>query len=283
MLQSTNSLSVAVVYLARGADGWWRSAAETFLASYHNHDSGFPHVPYAILKGFPDAASLSEAQALFEEQAFEIIHLTDNGFDIGAYAAAARMVREDYVCFFNTYSEILGHWWLAKLMSHLSASDIGLVGATGSYESLRPLSHRFPKFPNVHVRSNAFAIERMDFCGITEGVNISSKNEAYQFESGRKSLTRLVLERGKRVMLVGRNGRAYPPKWWPFSDIFRQGRQENLLVADNMTRTYESSTWSEKQFLVQQTWGRFLREENAPSNYRDLRMPTDGSLPDKLQ
>jgi hypothetical protein len=153
VFQGANSLSVAVVYLARGADGWWRSAAETFLASYRNHDSGFPHVPYVILKGFPDSASLSEAQALFEEQGFEIIHLPDDGFDIGAYVAAARLMREDYACFFNTYSEILGHWWLAKFMSHLSTADIGLVGATGSYESLRPLSRRFPKFPNVHAAS----------------------------------------------------------------------------------------------------------------------------------
>lgn len=283
MLQSASSLSVAVVYLARGADGWWRSAAETFLASYRNHDSGFPHVPYVILKGFPDSASLSEAQTLFEEQAFEIIHLADDGFDIGAYVAAARLVREDYACFFNTYSEILGHWWLAKLMSHLSVSDIGLVGATGSYESLRPLSRRFPKFPNVHVRSNAFAIERTAFCRITQEVSISNKHEAHRFESGRNSLTRLVLERGKRVMLVGRNGRAYPPEWWPFSNTFRQGQQENLLVADNMTRTYDSSTWPEKQFLVQQTWGRFSREENTPASSRDLRIPADEPLPDKVR
>jgi hypothetical protein len=282
VLHGANSISVAVVYLARGADDWWRSAAETFIASYRNHESGFPHVPYVILKGFPDASSLSQAQALFEEQKFEIIHLPDRGFDIGAYAAAARLVRENYTCFFNTYSEILGHWWLAKLMSHLSAADVGLVGATGSYESLRPLSSRFPKFPNVHVRSNAFAVERMTFCGVTEEVSISNKQEAYRFESGRKSLTRLILARGKRVMLVGRNGRAYPPEWWPFSDTFRQGLQENLLVADNMTRTYDKSTWLEKQLLVQQTWGRFLREENVPSNFRGLGIPAGESLPDKV-
>jgi hypothetical protein len=84
-------------------------------------------------------------------------------------------------------------------------------------------------------------------------------------------------------MLVGRNGRAYPPEWWPFSDTFRQGQQENLLVADNITRTYDSSTWPEKQFLVQQTWGRFIREENVPSNSRDLRILTNVSLPGKVR
>ncbi|UCI06846.1 hypothetical protein [Mesorhizobium sp. B1-1-8] len=275
-------MSVAVIYLVRGADGWWRSAADTFLASYRSHDSGAAHLPFVILKGFPDAASLAQARALFAEQAFEIIHLPDDGFDIGAYAAAARLVKEDHLCFFNTHSEILGHRWLAKFMVHLSAADVGLVGATGSYESLRPLSRHFLKFPNVHVRSNAFAIERMTFCSIVEGVDISSKRDAYRFESGRRSLTRLVLKRGKRVVLVGRNGRAFPPEWWPFSGTFRQGLQENLLVADNMTRAYESSTWLEKEFLVQQTWGRFVREENYSSDLGELekalQIPTSASL-----
>lgn len=62
--------------------------------------------------------------------------------------------------------------------------------------------------------------------------------------------------------MVGRNGRGYPPRWWPYSETFRQGTQANLLVGDNQTRNFNAMVWLEKIELSQATWGPYLQEKN---------------------
>ncbi len=104
-------------------------------------------------------------------------------------------------------------------------------------------------------------INRKWFCDITAGLVIADKIDAFYFESGPQSMTRQIIAMGREVLLVGRNGRGYSPKWWPTSDTFRQGTQSNLLVADNQSRNFTAMPWSEKQELVLRTWGRFIREE----------------------
>jgi hypothetical protein len=58
-------------------------------------------------------------------------------------------------------------------------------------------------------------------------------------------------------LVVGRNGRGYPPLKWPLSETFRQGEQSNLLVHDNVTRDFQQLPSSEKQIIIRKTWGNF--------------------------
>ena len=37
--------------------------------------------------------------------------------------------------------------------------------------------------------------------------------------------------------------------------VFRQEEQENLLVADNQTRSFDNLSWEMKKFTVFHTWG----------------------------
>jgi len=148
---------------------------------------------------------------------------------------------------------------------NLALPNVGLVGATGSYENLNEYNKDFPVFPNIHIRSNAFMVNRKWFCGITAGLVIADKIDAFYFESGPQSMTRQIIAMGREVLLVGRNGRGYSPKWWPMSNTFRQGTQSNLLVADNQSRNFMAMPWSEKQEFVLKTWGRFIREEELIS------------------
>jgi hypothetical protein len=137
-----------------------------------------------------------------------------------------------------------------------------LVGATASFETLRELDSSFPKFPNAHIRSTAFMMDRRTFCGLTEGLSINTKRDAFDFESGSKSLTKKVLDQGRKILLVGRNGRGYLPQYWMHSETFRQGSQDNLLIGDNQTRNYLSLTWNEKREAVVRTWGDFIDIKN---------------------
>ena len=71
-------------------------------------------------------------------------------------------------------------------------------------------------------------------------------------------MTRQIFEMGLTALIVGRNGRGYPPAMWPVSDTFRLGTQSNLLVHDNVTRAYAAMPFSEKKSISKLTWGDYL-------------------------
>src|SRR5207253_8721145 len=123
------------------------------------------------------------------------------------YLIAVNEIVEDRVCFLNTHTELLAPAWLEKLALHLDRIDVGLVGATGSFESLSMIGPRFPAFPNLHLRSTGVMIERELFTSILGGTIIRDKLDAFSVESSSDSLTRRILARGLKVLLVGRNGR----------------------------------------------------------------------------
>lgn len=270
---SISPTTIAVAFLARGADVGWRSSCERFLDSYRRYRSGVEHTLYIIFKGFADPSTLDEAVNLFSGVCHMPVFLGDDSFDIGAYIEWANQIDEEVICVLNTASEILAEDWLQKLAINLALPNIGLVGATASYESLNEMNQSFPVFPNIHIRSNAFMIDRILFCRSTERLVITNKIDAFNFESGSRSLTRQVIGMGKDVLLVGRNGRGYSPKWWPTSNTFRQGTQSNLLIADNQTRNFTALSWSEKHEFVVRSWGNYIREEELiefPSIYSKI-------------
>ena len=258
--------SIAVAFLARGADKDWRASCKRFITSYSNNRPGIEHSLYVIFKGFPDDLALEDAKNLFQTVPHTAVFLNDNSFDIGAYIEWANQIDEETICVFNTHSEILAEYWLLKLAVNLALPNVGLVGASASYESLNELSRIFPKFPNIHIRSNAFMINRKFFCRITESVIIAGKIEAYLIESGPKNMTKQILASGQEILLVGRNGRGYSPRYWPTSNTFRLGRQSNLLIADKQTRTFNELPWHEKRKIVLMSWGQYIREEKLLSD-----------------
>jgi hypothetical protein len=248
----------AVCYLARGAEPGWEDAVGRFTGSFQRHAPGCDFKLYVIFKGFPSAAERERAVSIFASVQHDAIFTDDTSFDIGAYAEAARRIAEWKVCFLNTNTEILCENWLLKLVSNLGQPGVGLVGATGSYESLRDNDPRFPKFPNIHIRSNAFMIDRDVFAAIARQFTFADKLDAFLFESGPNSMTRQIQSRGLEVLVVGRNGQGYPPDSWPRSDTFRQDGQTNLLIGDSQTRHFDALSLPEQQALTRWTWGRFL-------------------------
>ena len=264
---NNSSATIAVVFLARGANEDWRTSCERFLGSYRRFDPGIDHSLHVIFKGFPDANTQNEAVNLFSCEDYKPVFLNDDGLDIGAYIEWANRIDENQICVLNTQSEILVENWLQKLAVNLMLPSVGLVGATGSYESLSDQFYTFPRFPNVHIRSNAFMIDRDVFCRLTNGQVIENKFDAFKFESGPQSLTRQIHAMGQEILIVGRNGRGYSPKWWPISDTFRLGTQSNLLVADNQTRNFAAFRWAEKRELVLGTWGIYIRDDKLLKTY----------------
>ena len=125
---------VALAYLARHAEG--TAPLRRFLESYARHAPGMAHELVVIYKGYAQASELDAARAVFAPLPHRGIEVPDEGFDIGAYLAAAARLDHDYLCFVNSFAEGAAGGWLGQLYRHASAPGVGIAGATGSYESL---------------------------------------------------------------------------------------------------------------------------------------------------
>jgi hypothetical protein len=131
-----NLARIGVIYLCRFAEG--ERPVRAFVDSYRAHPAGAAHDLHVIFKGFSGKSSVA-ARALFGELPLHPIELEDRGYDLGSYFAAARLVDNRRLVFFNTFTELLADNWLKKFDDALSLPDVGLVGATGSWQSHRSL------------------------------------------------------------------------------------------------------------------------------------------------
>jgi hypothetical protein len=245
---------VALIYLARGADVDHSARSRRFLQSYRRFKAGEVHSLMIIFKGFADANHLTEGREVFRSLDYHPLFTGDDSFDLGACFEAARQISHERLCFLNSSSEILNDGWLSKLSANFLTPGVGIVGATASFETLLG----FPSFPNPHIRSNAFMIRRHLFLELLSGFQLTTKLSNYSAERGPAGMTQQVFERGMAALVVGRDGRGYTPSWWPHSETFRQGSQSNLLVGDDVTRTFENLPFGDKMEISQQSWGEFL-------------------------
>ena len=139
-----------------------------------------------------------------------------------------------------------------------------MVAPTGSYESpnavrpgpLRRLRPGHEPFPNPHLRTNGFALERELLLTLDWPAGLT-KLEAVGLEAGSRSLSRQVRDRGLATLVVGRDGVAYPPERWRESATFRSSDQMNLLIADNRTRHYQQAGPLTRRGLAWLAWHRW--------------------------
>ena len=113
---------------------------------------------------------------------------------------------------------------------------------------------RFEGFPAVHVRTNAFIVDRAVF-GRLRVSGIGRKIDAYSLESGRANFTRQLRRMGLAPLLVDRDGRLYESEAWPQSATFWQSDQEGLMIADNQTAIYANGGIERRRLLSALAWG----------------------------
>jgi hypothetical protein len=265
-----------------------------FLRSYGAHGAGAGHELVVVLNGgvpggpnaggtekstgeHADPAAGSRARmallAELRETEHRLVELEAPVLDLPAYGLAARQLEHERLCLLNSYSTILADGWLGVLARALEAPGVGLVGATGSWESQAewirgrpvywpyqlaglPRARRdYPRFPNPHIRTTAFMLERALL--LEMGLErTADKRATYLLESGPHSVTRQAQAHGLRTVVVGRDGRAYDVEEWPRSATYRAGGQENLLVADNRTGDWERASPRLRRRLSRDAWGR---------------------------
>ncbi len=255
-----NPPPLRLVYLAWTPYGI--GAAESFLASHLGHEAGASHRLVLALAGPPEE-DRTPWHRLFAAVEHETVELGE-GMDLDHYRAVADRVDAGRFCFLNTVSAVLADGWLGHLDRALSSPGTGMVGATGSYETpnavrpgpLRRLRPGYEPFPNPHLRTNCFALERGLLLELDWPTGVD-KLGAVALEGGSDGLTRQVQERGLTPLVVGRDGVAYPPPRWRESGTFRVAEQENLLVADNRTRHYQDAGALTRRALGWLAWHRW--------------------------
>ena len=254
-LPASQGRTAGVFYLASGATSDPLPSLQTFVDSYRRYPAGTPHRLFILVKNFANTDQLEDARAVLEGTDHTFIGIESGERDLGSYFIAAGRADVDVVCLLNTHSEILGEAWLHKLIKHL-VGEVGLVGCTASYEA--PQHHQINDnipFPNPHIRTNAFALSRKLFLNLQPRASLIDKLSTHLFEHGPSNLSRMVVSEGLRVLMVGRDGRGYDTAEWPMSGVYRQGAQDNLLIADNRTRHYTEATIPEKKALHRLAWG----------------------------
>jgi hypothetical protein len=258
-------MEICVVYLAWAGAGL--AAIERFATSLRAHPAGTDHTLLVAWKGYEDQGALAQARRALNGIAHQDLTIAATGLDLSSYRTVADEVSADAVCFLNTDSDILVDGWLGALSGHLSAPGVGLVGATGSYESqltsaplpLRLLrAGRYPPFPNPHMRTNAFMLRQATIRDLWWPA-VARKRAAWELESGNRSLTRQLQARGLTALVVGRDGLGYPPERWRESRTFRVEDQPNLLVGDKRTRDYADAEPRARRALSERAWGRSQR------------------------
>jgi hypothetical protein len=235
------------------------------------HPAGVEHELVVVFNGVGDEQRPAlEAELGATEH--RLLTLERPVMDLAAYALAARSLEASRVCFLNSYSVILADGWLANLVAALELPGVGVAGATGSWESraepvagglehwlyqlvkLREKRRQYPRFPNPHIRSTGFMLERdvMLELGLERA---RDKSEAYLLESGRHGITGQLRARGLRAVVVGRDGRAYEAGDWPQSGTYRSLEQRNLLISDNRSREWQHGSRRLRGSLSRRIWG----------------------------
>ena len=217
-----------------------------FLGSMRRFPAGHDHRLVLILKGFEGDDGPVRAAA----PGAGFVEIDDSGFDIGAYRHAAGVLDCDRCLFLNSHVAVEGEGWLAHLSAALDLPGTGAVGATASWER----HSQDAPFPNPHLRTNGFLIDRRLFLSLEFGP-LASKRDGNLFEGGPNSMTRQLAARGLAVRMVGRHGHAVGAEDWPEAGIFRSGNQENLMISDNRTRDYQTGSLRRRRKLARMAWG----------------------------
>jgi hypothetical protein len=122
------------VHLARCANG--DAALQDFLRSYRELSPGIEHDLVVVLKGYEQDPRSREIalEALRPHRALTVA-IPDHGLDLDAYRIAVNTFDYSYYCFVNSFSRPNCEAWLRPMMHWAQQPKVGIVGATGSYQS----------------------------------------------------------------------------------------------------------------------------------------------------
>jgi hypothetical protein len=125
---------IGLVYLVWGPLGL--APLRRFLDSYRRIDAGAEHELVLLLNGVDDELS-GQLGAELDGVAHRLLALPAPVQDLAAYAQAATLLEHEHLCFVNSHAVVMAPSWLALLAAALERPQAGIVGASGSWGSIR--------------------------------------------------------------------------------------------------------------------------------------------------
>ncbi len=284
--------NIAVIYLCYVPYG--TTYLEDFLFSYKKQSSGVNHELIIVFNGYLNISELEIFLNILKKSSLNYhIEMTDAKYDIDVYYyIAKKLINFEYFLFFNTYTQILSANWLYYYLKIINEDNVGCVSATGAWGDFQHLIEyrnainrllkfnikfndlkkivyfRYNFYPSVdiHLRTNAFFIKRSIFLSIQRpnvkpfllrlllGLN-KKKLRSFCFEHGSNSFSKQLIKKGYKIKIVNKLGEGLESEFWASSNVFWNGEQENLLIKDNQTNKYFSSSIENRKKLIYAAWG----------------------------
>ena len=102
--------------------------------------------------------------------------------------------------------------------------------------------------------SNCFMISANDFLNLNL-INCEKKVHTWLNESGRKSMTKQLLDKGFTLLVVNDENKKFLIPHWKKSETYAVKKQEKLLISDKHTREYMSLNNKRKKIYEKNVWG----------------------------
>ena len=121
------------------------------------------------------------------------------------------------------------------------------------------ISKRFKSFPNPHIRTSSFLINSAKFLDYMNDKKILSKEDAWEIESGKKSLFNYFKDNNYKVYVVNSDGDKFIENDWKLSETYNYLKHSKTIISDKHTRKYETLNESDKLKSRKKVWGNNLR------------------------
>lgn len=292
-------MATAVVYLLRAnkkSRQEYLFQFERFIKSIDTYRSLFPRKNfYIILKG-DDIFFIKKKIDEDKNLEVNIFECEDKSLDLGAYFHFHKSMKHlfsEYI-FLNTSSGINSHNWYELLSDKVKSNEYDLVGATGSFASLKgPVYFKFnfyyalwylylrlkgirfyskiqkfffnlqeyrnilcKKYPSPHIRTTGFCISSKIFEKFIASVPFpSNKFHAHVLENSSIGLTTFVKSQKGKIAIVTKDGRYIQENDWKINPIFNGKKNSDAIILDSQLRSFSAKSNSKQDFISFSLWG----------------------------
>ena len=196
-----------------------------------------------------------------------------NDWDFGSYKRVAKHFYDKDILFLNSHSYPICTNWLKKLFLYKKKNTV--IAPTASYESLvdtirlKNKYHKiiryivrklrflknFDKFPNPHLRTSSFLINSKVFYNYIKDKKLRNKEDTLKIESGKNSLTKYLIEKKIKILVVNSDGKKYNQIDWKKSKTYMYKNQNKNIISDKYTRIYNAFSLKKKKISEKNVWG----------------------------
>lgn len=213
-------LRIVVIYVYPVFGGKHDFLAKRFADSYTQHFPEVAHKLVVVANGGEPSSVMRETFATINCE--WLVH-DDNGWDIGAYRKAARVIPCDLMVFMGGTAFVRGRGWLERMIeAYKKHGPDNLYGATASHGG------------TSHIRTTGLWMNPKLLCEYPHPVT-SEQASRYAFEHGKNSLTQWVLKRGGKALMVTWKDEVEKEGWDLIPNGFQRGNQSALIVGDRLT------------------------------------------------